>query len=157
MTDRQTDPLRPETGQANEPEGGVWYAHRVSYGETDAMGVLYYAEYMHIFERARSELIRSHGISYNVVEERGIYLPVREAFCRYRSPARYDDLTSVHVRISAWGRASVTFSYEFFAEDKARLLATGMTQHACVDTTGRPVPVPGWLKELLESDAHGTV
>ncbi len=148
MTDEQANGIRPE--MPPEP-GGVWYAHRVSYGETDAMGVLYYAEYMHIFERARSALIRSHGISYKVVEERGLYLPVREAACRYRSPARYDDLTVVHAWISAWGRASVTFSYEFFAEDMRVLLATGMTQHACVDGTGRPVAVPDWLKALLGS------
>jgi len=136
-------PVCPETG-------GIWHEHRVSYGETDTMGVLYYAEYMHIFERARSSLIRSHGMSYTVVEERGVYLPVREAYCRYRAPARYDDLTYVRVWISAWGRASVTFSYEFFDEDKKNLLATGMTQHACVDKTGRPVPVPEWLKEALQ-------
>ena len=143
MTDRQKSAVCPETG-------GIWHEHRVSYGETDAMGVLYYAEYMHIFERARSALIRSHGMSYSVVEERGIYLPVREAYCRYRAPARYDDLTYVRIWVSAWGRASVTFSYEFFAEDKATLLATGTTQHACVDKTGRPVPAPDWFKEILQ-------
>lgn len=143
MTDDQKNVRCPETG-------GIWHAHRVSYGETDTMGVLYYAEYMHVFERARSSFIRSHGMSYKVVEERGIYLPVREAYCRYRSPARYDDLTWVRAWISGWGRASVTFSYEFFAEDKKALLATGMTQHAVVDPNGRPVPVPEWLKEALQ-------
>ena len=142
MNDERMNTLCTETG-------GVWHAHRVSYGETDTMGVLYYAEYMHIFERARGTLIRMHGMSYTLVEERGIYLPVREAYCRYRSPARYDDLTYTHAWISGWGRASVTFSYEFFLEDKRTMLATGMTQHACVDKTGRPVPVPDWLKEAL--------
>ena len=142
MTKLQEDSACPHTAD-------VWYAHRVSYGETDTMGVLYYAEYMHIFERARSELIRSRGMSYRQVEERGLYLPVREAQCRYRAPARYDDLTYVHAWISDWGRASVTFTYEFFAEDKKTFLAAGMTQHACVGKDGRPVPVPGWLKEAL--------
>ena len=138
-----------QNGAACPENGGIWHEHRVSYGETDTMGVLYYAEYMHIFERARSSLIRAHGMSYKVVEEKGIYLPVREAYCRYRAPARYDDLTYVRAWISAWGRASVTFSYEFFAEDKTSLLASGMTQHACVDGSGRPVSVPAWLKEAL--------
>ncbi|MDL2209304.1 acyl-CoA thioesterase [Desulfovibrio sp. OttesenSCG-928-O18] len=129
--------------------GGIWHPHRVSYGETDAMGVLYYAEYMHIFERARSSLIREKGVSYAEVEKRGTYLPVREAYCRYRAPARYDDLLFVRAWISNWGRASVTFSYELFAENKETLLATGMTQHACVNAQGRPGPAPAWLKELL--------
>ncbi|MCC8194961.1 MAG: acyl-CoA thioesterase [Deltaproteobacteria bacterium] len=141
--------MTEERKDAAGPERGVWHPHRVSYGETDAMGVLYYAEYLHIFERARSALIRASGMSYTEVEAKGVYLPVREAYCRYRSPARYDDLTCVHAWISDWGRASVTFSYELFAEDRRTLLATGMTQHACVDATGRPVPVPEWLRAAL--------
>lgn len=142
MTAATTIGACPETG-------GIWHPHRVSYGETDTMGVLYYAEYMHIFERARSTLIRESGLSYTEVEKRGVYLPVREAYCRYRSPARYDDLVFVRAWISEWRRASLTFSYELYAEDKERLLATGMTQHAVVDGQGKPVAVPPWLKDLL--------
>lgn len=129
--------------------GGIWHPHRVSYGETDCMGVLYHAEYLHIFERARSTYIREKGMSYTLVEERGVYLPVREAYCRYRAPARYDDMTFVRAWISDWGRASATFSYELFAEDKNTLLATGLTQHAFVNGEGKPVRAPEWLKELL--------
>ncbi len=131
------------------PTPDSWCSHRVSYGETDAMGVLYYAEYLHIFERARSEFIRTRGMSYAEVEKRGIILPVREATCRYRAPARYDDLLRVRVGISAWGRASVTFSYAIYDEEKKRLLTTGTTQHAMVSPTGRPVAVPDWLKRLF--------
>lgn len=135
---------------AKIPEaGGLWHAHRVSYGETDTMGVLYYAEYMHIFERARSTFIREKGMSYTEVEKRGIYLPVREAYCRYRAPARYDDLVFVYVWISEWRPVSMTFSYKLFAENKENLLATGMTQHAVVNPQGRPTPVPEWLKDLF--------
>lgn len=129
--------------------GGIWHPHRVSYGETDCMGVLYHAEYLHIFERARSTYIREKGMSYTLVEERGVYLPVREAYCRYRAPARYDDMTFVHAWISDWGRASVAFAYEFFTEDKKTLLATGLTRHAFVNGEGKPVRSPAWLQELL--------
>lgn len=142
MAKEMTPAACPETG-------GIWSAHRVSYGETDTMGVLYYAEYLHIFERARGTLIREKGMSYKDVEKRGIYLPVREAYCRYRAPARYDDLIFVRAWISEWRRASTTFSYELFAENRETLLATGMTQHAVVDPSGRPAAVPEWLKELL--------
>ncbi len=137
-----------KTGTGPET-AGIWHAHRVSYGETDCMGVLYYAEYLHIFERARSTYIREKGMSYAQVEERDVYLPVREARCRYRAPARYDDMLFVRAWISEWGRASVTFSYELFAEDKKRLLADGFTQHAFVNGQGRPMPAPEWLKTLL--------
>lgn len=132
------------------PLASIWFTHRVSYGETDTMGVLYYAEYFHIFERARSEYIRSYGMSYSEVEQRGIVLPVREAQCRYRKSARYDDLIQVHTAISEWSRASLRFVYEVRNEDKTIVMATGMTQHATVDPNGKPVPVPGWLKDLWQ-------
>lgn len=131
------------------PTPETWLAHRISYGETDTMGVLYYAEYLHLFERGRSEFIRARGMSYATVEERGIMLPVREAQCRYRSSARFDDLVQIRIGITEWGRASLTFTYEIRNETKDKLLATGMTQHACVNPTGRPVAVPDWLKDLF--------
>ena len=56
----------------NFPEPSVWMRHRISYGETDAMGVLYYAEYLHIFERARSTYSRACGCSYDEIEKGGI-------------------------------------------------------------------------------------
>jgi len=121
--------------------------HRVSYGETDSMGVLYHAEYLHIFERGRSAFIRNFGVSYRDVEARGLYLPVREAQCRYRAPARYDDLLNLLIIITDWRRASFIFRYCLYNEDRTILLAEGFTQHACVDGTGKPMAVPAWFKE----------
>lgn len=112
------------------------------------MGVLYYAEYLHIFERARSAYIRERGMSYADVEKKGVILPVREAGCRYRSPARYDELVLVRTGVSEWGRASLRFVYEMWNEDKTRLLATGMTQHALVDAAGHPIRMPDWFRRL---------
>ncbi|GHV52974.1 thioesterase [Deltaproteobacteria bacterium] len=127
----------------------VWHEHRVSYGETDAMGIVYYAEYLHFFERARSSFIREKGMSYAEVEKRGVYLPVREASCRYRSPSRFDDIIHIRVWVSEWGRASITFSYELFGDDKEKLRAAGKTQHAIVDQAGRPFAVPDWFRNLF--------
>ena len=131
----------------NTPE--IWMQHRVSYGETDTMGVLYYAEYLHIFERGRNALIRAFNMSYNDVEARGLYLPVREAQCRYRSPARYDDLLNLATVISEWRRASLTFSYKMYDEQCTRLIAEGFTQHACVGSNGKPTAAPDWFKSTF--------
>lgn len=128
----------------------VWMQHRVSYGETDTMGVLYYAEYLHIFERGRSAFIRAFGMSYKDAEARGLYLPVRESQCRYRSPARYDDLLNLVTIATDWRRASLVFRYRLYSEDRSTLLAEGFTQHACVDGTGKPVAVPSWFKEQFD-------
>lgn len=131
------------------PTPESWYSHFVSYGETDAMGVVYYAEYLHLFERARSLFIRERGMSYAEVEQRGFYLPIREARCRYRSPIRYDQRILVRCGIEKWSRASLKFIYELYDEHKQVLHATGMTEHACVTPQGRPVRIPEWLKELF--------
>ena len=136
----------PEKTGPGKNGAEAWMQHRVSYGETDCMGVLYHAEYLHIFERGRGALSRSFGMPYKDFEARGLYLPVREATCRYRAPARYDDLLNLAIAVTNWGRASLTFSYRLYNADQTILLADGVTQHACVDATGKPVPIPGWFK-----------
>ena len=141
---------------ATFPAPWIWLGHRIAYGETDTMGIVYYAEYLHIFERARDAYIRLSGFSYNVVEERGIYLPVREVQCRYRSPARFDDVVHCRVAISEWGRASLTFTYELTNETRDRILVTGMTQHAAADASGKPVRMPEWLKHITDNIPHDT-
>ena len=132
------------------PDSDSWYSHFVSYGETDTMGVLYYAEYLHIFERARSFYIRERGMSYAEVEKHGIILPVREAQCRYRSSVHFDDEIFIRTGIEKWKRASMKFIYEVWNKDKTVLHATGMTEHAAVNLDGKPIRVPDWLKELFE-------
>lgn len=132
------------------PEPSCWLTHRVSYGETDAMGVVYYANYLHLFERGRSELIRGLGFSYTVVEERGIFLPVREAACRYIAPARYDDIIHIRTGLSTRSRASLSFIYEIMNADRTLVLTRGSTQHAVINAQGKPVRVPDWLSALFD-------
>ena len=131
------------------PKPSCWLAHRVSYGETDAMGVVYYANYLHLFERGRSELIRNLGFSFSVVEERGIFLTVREASCRYLAPARYDDVIHIRTGLAGQSRASLNFVYEITDEKRDHVLTRGTTQHAVVNAQGRPVRVPDWLSALF--------
>lgn len=131
------------------PEPSILLPHRVAYGETDAMGQVYYAEFFEFFERARSELLRSVGLPYAEVERRGCFLPVREAQARYRKPARYDELIKIRCGVSEFSRASITMVYEILDETESTLLTTGFTQHACVNPRGRPIAVPDWLKELF--------
>ncbi len=127
-----------------------WLAHRVSYGETDAMGVVYYAEYIHFFERARGELCRACGYPYAEMEKAGYMLPVREAQCRYRSPARYDDLVQIHVMIDEIRKASIVFRYKIYDETRTTLICEGMTHHAFVDRTGRPSAIPASILSHFE-------
>jgi acyl-CoA thioester hydrolase len=125
-------------------------AVRVRYGETDQMGVVYHARYLEYFETARTELLRTAGLAYAEMERRGIFLVVTEAACRYRSPARYDDVLRVRARVAALGKASVRFEYDLRTEDDGRLVAEGHTELASVDARKRPVRLPEDVAGLLE-------
>ena len=84
---------------------------RVIYGDTDQMGVVYYANYFRYFELSRSEFYRSLGGSYVELERQGFGLPVVEASARYRAPAKYDDVILIEVRLVELRRASLRFEY----------------------------------------------
>jgi acyl-CoA thioester hydrolase len=127
------------------------HAFRVRYGDTDQMGWAYYANYLRWFEVGRAEMMRDLGRTYRDVEETlGVLLPVLQASCRYLQGARYDDLVRVETGIAARGRSRVTFAYRIVRESDGALLATGMTEHCCVDRDGRPVRPPAELMRLLE-------
>jgi acyl-CoA thioester hydrolase len=115
---------------------------RVIYGDTDQMGVVYYANYLRWFEAGRTEFLRAKGLSYTEFEAREkLMLPVTEAGVTYLQPARYDDLVGIEVSLVLVKRASARFHYAVRRE--ADLLATGFTVHACVDATGKIRRLPG--------------
>jgi acyl-CoA thioester hydrolase len=122
---------------------------RVIYGDTDQMGVVYYANYLRYFEHARNELFRAHGGTYRAFEEQGLMLPVVEAALSYRSPARYDDLLLIDTDISAASRVRLTFVYEVRREGEDAVLCAGHTVHACLTTAGKPTRLPDYVAKLV--------
>lgn len=119
---------------------------RVLFADTDAMGIVYYANYLRWFETGRVELLRRMGMEYRELTSRGIHLPVTEAAVRYLLPARYDDLLEVHAEIGEPGRASVSFRYRIVRNDGA-VLTEGSTVHAFTDGAGKVVRVPPGFRE----------
>jgi acyl-CoA thioester hydrolase len=124
---------------------------RVTYADTDAMGVVYYSHYLRWFEMGRTELMRSLGIAYKAMESQGLYLPVSEVFCRYLVSARYDDVLIIETSVDFLKRASIQFSYRILRKADEVELVTGETLHAFVNREGRIVRVPGPLEEKLKS------
>ena len=122
---------------------------RVIYGDTDQMGIVYYANYLRYFELARSEFLRAHGRSYRAMEAEGLSLPVVEATCRYLAPARYADVQLVGIEVPAVTRVTHTFRYEVTREGEAGVLCTGTTLHACLGKGGRPARLPAWVAALV--------
>jgi acyl-CoA thioester hydrolase len=134
------------------------HSFRVRYGDTDPMGWAYYANYLRWFEAGRAEMMRDLGRSYRDVEESlGVFLPVLQARCRYVRGARYDDLVRVETGVASRARASVVFAYRIVRDADDELLATGMTEHCCVDRGGRPVRPPAELVRLLEDAPRAPV
>ncbi|NQT33254.1 MAG: acyl-CoA thioesterase [Candidatus Omnitrophica bacterium] len=121
---------------------------RVRYAETDQMGVVYYSNYLVWFEAARTEFFRERGIVYREIEENEkIYLPVTEAYCRYRAPLRYDDKVEITTELTDVGPTRITFEYEVKSEGK--LTATGKTKHAFVNSEGTPIRIPDHIKKAI--------
>lgn len=114
---------------------------RVLFADTDAMGIVYYANYLRWFETGRVELMRKLGMAYREMTGIGIHLPVTEASVRYLSPARYDDLLAIHAEVRDLKRASIAFGYRIEKEE-GNLLADGITVHAFTDGDGKIVRVP---------------
>ncbi len=125
---------------------------RVIYGDTDQMGIVYYANYLRYFEAGRSEFLRAKGLRYRDFEETfARRLPVTEAQVSYRLPARYDDVITVETSLAEVKRASARFGYRIVRG--ADVLATGHTLHACVDLEGRIQRMPPELLARL-GDVH---
>ena len=128
---------------------------RVRYAETDQMHIVYYANYLVWFEIGRVELLRSLGLSYDRLErDHQCILPVAEATCRYRSPARYDDPIQIETRPSLVRGSVLKFAYRIYRkpgqEEKEReLLAEGETTHFVCDPSLKRKPLPPQYEQAL--------
>lgn len=128
---------------------------RVLFADTDAMGIVYYANYLRWFEIGRVELLRRMGMAYRELTERGIHLPVTGVQVRYLSPARYDDALEIRAEVRDLRRASVAFGYRIHRADDGAELAEGSTTHAFTDGSGRVIRIPPEMRHrFLPRENH---
>src|SRR5579884_2367571 len=104
---------------------------RVRFADTDAQGIAHNSAYLVWFEVARVEYLRAFTGGYQALRDQGLEAIVLEALCRYRLPARFDDLLLVHTRCV--GLRGARFRYEYAVARGEELVADGHTEHACVD------------------------
>ena len=128
---------------------------RVLYGDTDAGGVVYYANHLRYFEAGRSEFIREFCCSYRALEERGLILPVIESFVRYKASAVYDDRLLIETSLVALKNVSCRFNYRLLRDNDDDsvpvLLAKGYTAHASVNRQGKLTKLPKDIVDTLKS------
>jgi acyl-CoA thioester hydrolase len=120
---------------------------RVRFAETDAMGVAHHSSYVAWLEAARVEFLRKLGTPYPEIRERGFDLAVLELFTNYRRSARFDELVTVHTRVSSFKAA--TFQMDYLLTVEGEICALGATVHGVVDPAGRATRAPSWMRELL--------
>jgi acyl-CoA thioester hydrolase len=120
---------------------------RVRYQETDPMGLLHHANYFTYFEIGRTELLRASGGNYRQMEAEGLLVVVVKAECRFKSPARYDDLLRLRTTIARVSMAKIEHEYELFRGDEC--LAVAHVTLAVVDRNGKVQPVPeAWMEGI---------
>ncbi len=130
---------------------------RVIYADTDNMGVAYHGNYLRWFEIGRAEMFRYLGLSYKSIESRGVYLPVSEVYCKYKAPARYDDLLVIETSIDESVKGGVKFLYTVSDGDGGKIYAKGYTKHACLDDKGRVVRPPAFLRAIIDDISRGRI
>ena len=125
--------------------------YRVTFSDTDAMGVVYYANYFEWFEIGRTEFFRSLGIPYKELDARGFVTPVVEAYCKFIKPARYDEILLIDTRVSAFKRATIRFEYSVIQKKDGLKLAEGYTVHAFLNKEdGKIVRIPEYIVDALK-------
>jgi acyl-CoA thioester hydrolase len=128
---------------------------RVRYAETDQMGVVYHSNFFIWFEIGRVELFRELGVVYKEMEAKDdCFIVVGECKCRFKRPARYDDVLRVRTRIAEAGSRKITFEYEIVNDVSSELLATGETVHVICDRLGRSKSLPDSYRKLFGVRIH---
>jgi acyl-CoA thioester hydrolase len=123
---------------------------RVRYAETDKMGIVHHSNYLVWFELGRSDFCRARGFSYKDMEEKdNALLVVAESYCRYKSPAFYEDVLLVRTQVGEVRSRSIRFIYEVYRASDETLLAEGETLHLVTDENKKVKMLPESYKEML--------
>lgn len=135
-----------QTNQAG-PAGTATLDVRVRYCECDPMGVVHHTVYPVWFEMGRTELLRATGRTYRELEAAGVFLAVVRLDVRYRAPARYDDVLTLHTTLAKITRVKLVHAYDLRRDGVS--LVTGETTLACLDRDGAARALPDWMHDWM--------
>ncbi len=132
-----------ETGRLHGSVTACDIEIRVRYAECDPMNLVHHSKYFEYLEMGRTELLRKAGFRYRDLEARGIFFVVAKIECRFRSPARYDDVLVLTTSIVRQTRARIDHAYTLKRD--GLILCEAASTLACVDRSGRPIAIPDEL------------
>ncbi len=128
---------------------------RVRYAETDQMGIVHHANFLIWFETGRSELCRAKGFSYKEMEEQdGALMVVAESYCRYKSPAYYEDVLTIRTKVIEIRSRSLRFFYEIYRASDELLIAEGETLHVVTDKSKKVKSLPEIYRTRLQEKSE---
>lgn len=133
----------------------MWHETSLSvrYAETDQMGVVHHANYLVWFELGRTEFCKAKGFSYRDMEiEEDALMVVAEIYCRYKSPAFYDDTILVRTKLTEIRSRTLRFVYEIFRPSDETVLVEGESMHIFTDKTKKVRSLPPKYKDLLSKE-----
>ena len=130
---------------------------RVRYGETDPMKYVYYGNYAEYLEVARVELFRELGISYDEIENQGIWLPVSEFSIKYLKPGLYDEILEIHTYIKKLPGVRIEFDYEIYNSSNEKITEAKTTLFFLDAKKNKVVKCPNFLMELLLKNWSETI
>jgi acyl-CoA thioester hydrolase len=126
-----------------------YFKIKIYYEDTDCGGVVYYANYLRYFERARTELLESRGVSLKRLMDEGVYFVVTEAALKYTAPGRYGDVLSVETSVEGIGPASILFGHRVLRERDEAQLVTGSVKIVSVGSDLKPVRLGHDIMEAM--------
>lgn len=115
------------------------YEHRAQYYETDQMGIIHHANYLHWFEEARIDLMDQMGMGYDMMEKQGIISPVLSVRCEYKSMARFGETVQVLVNLKEYNGIRMTMEYTVIDKETGQIRCVGESRHCFLTRDGKPV------------------
>lgn len=128
-----------------------WMEIRIYYEDTDCGGVVYYANYLRYFERARTEYLEQRGLSVRRLLQEGTQFMVVHAEIDYRSPAHYGDVLHIETTLANVGNASLTMAHVLRERESGRLVAEGSTKLVTVDMRGKTKRLPPPIVQAMRA------
>jgi acyl-CoA thioester hydrolase len=122
---------------------------KIYYEDTDAGGVVYYANYLNYFERARTEYFEQKGINIKALKDKGIQFVVVRAEVDYKSPAQYADQIDIDVIVKNRSQASFELGYDVKNINTGKIVVTGSTKMACIGKDFKPIRIPPEISEKI--------
>lgn len=124
------------------------YIHKVQYYETDKMGIVHHSNYLRWFEEARTDMLEKIGMGYDVIEEKGVIIPVLSASCKYKKPVEYGNTVTVSVKLTDYNGVKFKMVYKICSSSSNILHAEGETEHCFLNKCFKPVNIKKYNKEI---------